>query len=462
MRTLKTSEAAALLNVSPNTLRAWERRFGYPRPQRSSGQHRLYIHGEVAALRDALQEGLSISSAVSRAREALTADTDSLVGALSSFELERADLAMEAALALRSLERSVEEVLLPSFDELATRSGVDSAPWAFAARWADGWLRRAQRLSPAPARNVAVLVGDATRDELDPDALAVRALELFLARAGARVLSLPVTGVAGLGDVARGAPADVVIIAGAHVPDDDVARWAYQARSAAGPLPVMLFRRPAPSGSVRADGTRPARRRRSRRTASRSASLDETPARDGRRGSARRAQGDRRTAEGRRVTRALHAVRVDARGRPVVAFCGHCGRPPEATESQPATRVCGRCGLGLVLQAPKGIAPAARASRSSSSTRGWRCARSRARRRTCSACRRPRGEPAHRRVPRAGRRRGDRARRTCSPSSSTAATSDERRRHGRRPARRRVRRALPGADRALRPAAALRSSSSRD
>ena len=69
VRTLKTSEAAALLNVSPNTLRAWERRFGYPRPQRSPGQHRLYTHGEVAALRDALQDGLSISSAVSRARE---------------------------------------------------------------------------------------------------------------------------------------------------------------------------------------------------------------------------------------------------------------------------------------------------------------------------------------------------------------------------------------------------------
>ncbi|MBV9000834.1 MAG: MerR family DNA-binding transcriptional regulator, partial [Solirubrobacterales bacterium] len=35
MRYLKTSEAAALLNVSPNTLRAWERRFGFPKPQRS-------------------------------------------------------------------------------------------------------------------------------------------------------------------------------------------------------------------------------------------------------------------------------------------------------------------------------------------------------------------------------------------------------------------------------------------
>jgi PAS domain-containing protein len=57
------------------------------------------------------------------------------------------------------------------------------------------------------------------------------------------------------------------------------------------------------------------------------------------------------------VTRALHAVEVDSRGRPVEAFCGHCGRPPEVTEAQPATRVCRRCGLGLVLQAPKGIAP---------------------------------------------------------------------------------------------------------
>jgi hypothetical protein len=59
------------------------------------------------------------------------------------------------------------------------------------------------------------------------------------------------------------------------------------------------------------------------------------------------------------VTRALHAVQIDARGRPLEAFCGHCGRPPEVSDAQPATRVCRRCGLGLVLQAPKGIAPQA-------------------------------------------------------------------------------------------------------
>jgi PAS domain-containing protein len=59
------------------------------------------------------------------------------------------------------------------------------------------------------------------------------------------------------------------------------------------------------------------------------------------------------------VTRALRSVQLDAHGRPVEAFCGHCGRPPEVTDAQPATRVCRRCGLGLVLQAPKGIAPQA-------------------------------------------------------------------------------------------------------
>ena len=134
VRFLKTSEAAALLNVSPNTLRAWERRFGYPKPQRSPGRHRLYTHGEVAALRDALQEGLSISSAVSRAREGLSGDHEALVAVLAGFERERAAAALEAALALRSLERSVEEVLLPALVEISERSGLDSAQTGCGAR----------------------------------------------------------------------------------------------------------------------------------------------------------------------------------------------------------------------------------------------------------------------------------------------------------------------------------------
>jgi hypothetical protein len=255
VRTLKTSEAAALLSVSPNTLRAWERRFGYPKPLRSPGRHRLYTHGEVAALRDALQEGLSISSAVSRAREALTGDTHVLVGALMAFELDRADGALESALALRSVERVVEDVLLPSLWELGDRQGYDSAPWAFAARWAGDWLHRAHRLSPPPIRPFAVLIGDATRDDVDPDALALRAFSLFCVRAGARVLILPVSAVTGLAEVLAAFRPQGVVVAGRHAGDDVVSRWAYRVRATAGALPTGVFRRGEPGR--RATGTGP-------------------------------------------------------------------------------------------------------------------------------------------------------------------------------------------------------------
>src|ERR1700741_1173341 len=255
MRYLKTSEAAALLNVSPNTLRAWGRRFGFPQPPRAPGKHRLFTHGEVAALRDALQEGLSISSAISRAREGLAADANSLVGALVSYERERADSAIEAALALRSVERSVEEVLLPTLDEIARRYGSESAAWAFGSHWGADWLRRAIRLTPPPVRQVSIVVGDASRDELDRDAPYIRALELFCVRAGIKVLSLSARGVAGIGDAANVHKPNLVVVAGGHLDDDSVARWAYAIRLAVGAMPLAIYRRGAERPRARSTGT---------------------------------------------------------------------------------------------------------------------------------------------------------------------------------------------------------------
>ncbi|HET9103374.1 MAG TPA: MerR family transcriptional regulator [Solirubrobacteraceae bacterium] len=255
MRYLKTSEAAALLNVSPNTLRAWERRFGFPKPQRSPGRHRLFTHAEIASLRDALQEGLSISSAVSRAREGLAADSNSLVGALISYERERADQAIEAALALRTVERSVEEVLLPTLEEIQRRHGTESAAWAFASHWAGDWLRRAIRLAPTPVRPMSIVIGDATRDELDPDTAYLRALELFCARAGLNVLTLSARGVTGIGDAVAVHRPNLVVVAGTHLDDDTIARWAYAIRLAAGAVPIATYRRGGPRVRMRTTGT---------------------------------------------------------------------------------------------------------------------------------------------------------------------------------------------------------------
>lgn len=254
MRYLKTSEAAALLNVSPNTLRAWERRFGFPRPQRSPGRHRLYTHGEIAALRDALLDGLSISSAVSRAREGLGADTNALVGALNAFDQARADNAIEGALALRSLDRTVQEVLLNSLDEVARRHVTESVQWAFAARWGNSWLRRAQRLVTAGSQSMTIVLGDASRDELDPDAAYIRSLELLAMRSGAHVLGLSVRGVANMSEALATQRPDAVVIAGGALSDDSVARWAYAVRLATGPLPVAVYRRGPQRARVRTTG----------------------------------------------------------------------------------------------------------------------------------------------------------------------------------------------------------------
>ena len=248
MRTLKTSEAATLLNVSPNTLRSWERRFGYPRPKRSPGRHRLYVESDIAALRHALASGLSISSAISVARDGLRGGSDALIGALTSFDDTSADEAMESALGMRSLERSVEEVLLPSVDKLAARYGHDSALWAFSARWAGDWLRRAMRFAYPVAPTATLVIGDATRDECDPDAPYLRAFELTCVRSGQRPLCLPVRSTGSLGEVAGTLEPSGIVIAGAYAPNEDVARFAYAARSASGALPVALYRRPRKEG----------------------------------------------------------------------------------------------------------------------------------------------------------------------------------------------------------------------
>jgi len=43
--------------------------------------------------------------------------------------------------------------------------------------------------------------------------------------------------------------------------------------------------------------------------------------------------------------------------RPHVWFCGHCGVRPETEVTESSTRVCGSCGLGLLLQADAEVAP---------------------------------------------------------------------------------------------------------
>ena len=190
MTGIRTSAAAELLGVSPSTLRTWERRLGYPSPRRTPGNHRQYDLGEIEALREALRETGNISSAVDVAqrRGRGPASPARLLSAFDHFDEASADRELEESLAVRSVERTVQEVLLPTLQQASARPGHE-AELEHASRWAIGWLHSARRLAPPATREDGVLLLD-SGSGIGPEAAETLALELFLRRAGLRVLLL--------------------------------------------------------------------------------------------------------------------------------------------------------------------------------------------------------------------------------------------------------------------------------
>jgi MerR family transcriptional regulator, light-induced transcriptional regulator len=187
---IRTNAAAELLGVSSSTLRGWERRHGFPKPQRTDGNHRQYDLEELESLREALRETGNISSAVELAQRrgrGLPSPARLLV-AFDRFDEGAANRELEESLAVRSLERTVEEVLLPALD-MAERRPNHVAELEHACRWATGWLYGARRLAAPATRPDGVLMLESGTG-LDPESVHTQALELALRRAGLRVLVL--------------------------------------------------------------------------------------------------------------------------------------------------------------------------------------------------------------------------------------------------------------------------------
>ena len=151
MSAVRTNAAAAMIGVSPSTLRSWERRFGFPTPRRTAGGHRQFDLVEIEALRAAFEETQNVSSAISIARErgAGPASPTRLRSALTRFDEDGADRVIEESLAVRSVERTVEEVLLPAIESLDDGTVPPPPEYNIAWRWATGWLAAQQRVAPA-------------------------------------------------------------------------------------------------------------------------------------------------------------------------------------------------------------------------------------------------------------------------------------------------------------------------
>ena len=109
---LRIGELGNRLGVSPELLRAWERRYGLLQPSRSSGGFRLYSEADEARVKK-MQENLAAGLAAAEAARLALASVDS--------EPTQADVAMQSSASLVDELRAA----LDSYDEVAAHEVLD-------------------------------------------------------------------------------------------------------------------------------------------------------------------------------------------------------------------------------------------------------------------------------------------------------------------------------------------------
>lgn len=126
MSALSIGDVVSRTGVSEGTLRMWERRYGFPSPERTASGHRRYDEEQVRRIREVLtarHAGLSLAAAIERAQREDEAGEGSIFAALRQRHPElaplllrkRAMLALSRAIEDEILARAVRGVLFASF-----------------------------------------------------------------------------------------------------------------------------------------------------------------------------------------------------------------------------------------------------------------------------------------------------------------------------------------------------------
>jgi DNA-binding transcriptional MerR regulator len=131
----RIGELSRRSGVSPELLRAWERRYGLLDPARSQGGLRLYSPDDLERVRRMqryLQSGMAAAEAATLALREEPAHTESprldaaaarghLADALGAFDEARAHAILDDLLAAASIDTVLSEVLLPFLEKLGRR-----------------------------------------------------------------------------------------------------------------------------------------------------------------------------------------------------------------------------------------------------------------------------------------------------------------------------------------------------
>lgn len=209
-------------NLTPDTLRAWEKRYNLPQPARTAGGHRLYSEYDIETLKWLIarkNEGMSISRAVALWRQLEAEGYDPLqasllpsqrsstavqltteqtmahvrqtwIAACLVFDEEKAENELTQALAFHPPDTVCLEVLqngLSEIGELWYRGQATIQQEHFASALAMRRLQAMLALLPRPTRTELILIGCPAEEE---HSFAVLLLTLLLRRQGFRVTYL--------------------------------------------------------------------------------------------------------------------------------------------------------------------------------------------------------------------------------------------------------------------------------
>jgi methanogenic corrinoid protein MtbC1 len=260
-----------MTGVPADTFRAWERRYGVPRPFRTPANQRLYSEQDIGVirwLRNRTDDGMTISQAIQRlkletpdvfvavplAQPAVQVSDEMpqsarlhqrLLDAVMAFDLDGAERVIDDALSRYSVEAFCARFVEPAFEDIGLRRGAGDVSVAveyFAARLLERRLvSLLAMVSPRAGRGL-IVVASSTGDAHEVGLLL---MAITLARRGWQVVYLGAripTDV--LAEAVRAIRPDFVCLSAAS--DDAVSRATAAAQTLAAsinrPVPVVAGR----------------------------------------------------------------------------------------------------------------------------------------------------------------------------------------------------------------------------
>jgi methanogenic corrinoid protein MtbC1 len=193
--------------VPADTFRAWERRYGVPRPQRTEGGHRLYSDHDIAVirwLRDRTAEGMNISQAVQLLKSAAEENdgreqadarpierlSEELVAALTGFDAPQSERLLGEAFGLYPFEDVLLDLIQPVMIEIGEcwhRGKINVAAEHFATQFVRRKLAGLLNIFEGSPQRATIIVGCGPNELHD---LGTLLIALFLSRRGWNVVYL--------------------------------------------------------------------------------------------------------------------------------------------------------------------------------------------------------------------------------------------------------------------------------